>query len=136
MLPVGSNTKSSTCATVSSNCVIWHGADIPCAGLCKGDSVTDVVLKLGELVCDINTRAGDVNVNTTCLGSGDVTWATYNDLIQYLTDKLCDLYTIVDGIVIPPSADLTANVAACLQSLAGGTTLGVVAYAELIGNEL
>lgn len=136
MLPVGSNTKSSACATVSSNCVIWHGADIPCAGLCKGDSVTDVILKLGDLVCDIDARAGDVNVNTTCLGSGDVTWATYNDLIQYLTDKLCDLYTVVDGIVIPPSPNLTANVAACLQSLAGGTTLGVVAYTELIGNQL
>jgi len=52
MLPVGSNNKSTPCSVISSNCVSWQGPDIPCIGLCKGDTVTDVVAKLGELVCD------------------------------------------------------------------------------------
>lgn len=136
MLPVGSNTKSSTCSVLSSNCVIWHGADIPCIGLCKSDTVTDVILKLGELVCNIEGRAGDITVNTECLGSGSVTWENYNDLIQYLTDRLCNLYTIVSDIVIPTPISLTADVATCLQAAAGGATLGVVEYAELIGTTL
>lgn len=136
MLPVGSNTKSSTCSVLSSNCVIWHGADIPCIGLCKSDTVTDVILKLGELVCNIEGRAGDITVNTECLGSGSVTWENYNDLIQYLTDRLCNLYTIVNDIVIPSPINLTADVATCLQAAAGGATLGVVEYAELIGTTL
>jgi hypothetical protein len=136
MLPVGSNTKSSTCSVLSSNCVIWHGADIPCIGLCKSDTVTDVILKLGELVCNIEGRAGDITVNTECLGSGSVTWDNYNDLIQYLTDRLCNLYTIVNDIVIPSPINLTADVATCLQAAAGGATLGVVEYAELIGTTL
>lgn len=136
MLPVGSNTKSSTCSVLSSNCVIWHGADIPCIGLCKSDTVTDVILKLGELVCNIEGRAGDITVNTECLGSGSVTWDNYNDLIQYLTDRLCNLYTIVNDIVIPTPISLTADVATCLQAEAGGATLGVVEYAELIGTTL
>jgi len=136
MLPVGSNTKSSTCSVLSSNCVIWHGADIPCIGLCKSDTVTDVILKLGELVCNIEGIAGDITVNTECLGSGSVTWENYNDLIQYLTDRLCNLYTIVNDIVIPSPINLTADVATCLQAAAGGATLGVVEYAELIGTTL
>jgi hypothetical protein len=136
MLPVGSNTKSSTCSVLSSNCVIWHGADIPCIGLCKSDTVTDVILKLGELVCNIEGKAGDITVNTECLGSGSVTWENYNDLIQYLTDRLCNLYTIVNDIVIPSPINLTADVATCLQAAAGGATLGVVEYAELIGTTL
>lgn len=136
MLPVGSNTKSSTCSVLSSNCVIWHGADIPCIGLCKSDTLTDVILKLGELVCNIEGRAGDITVNTECLGSGSVTWENYNDLIQYLTDRLCNLYTIVNDIVIPTPISLTADVATCLQAAAGGATLGVVEYAELIGTTL
>lgn len=133
MLPVGSNTKSSTCSVLSSNCVIWHGADIPCIGLCKSDTVTDVILKLGELVCNMDGRASEITVNTECLGSGSVTWTDYNDLIQYLTDRLCNLYTIVEDIVIPNPINLTADVASCLQAEAGGATLGVVEYAELIG---
>ena len=135
MLPVGSNNKSTPCSVVSSNCVSWQGPDIPCIGLCKGDTVTDVVTKLGELVCDIDTRAAEVSVNVACLGGGDFSYTNYNDLIQYVVDKLCDLYTIVDDIVIPSPISLTCDVAPCLQAEAGSTTLGVVAYAELIGTE-
>jgi hypothetical protein len=135
MLPVGSNNKSTPCSVISSNCVSWQGPDIPCIGLCKGDTVTDVVSKLGELVCDIDTRAAEVSVNVSCLGGGDFVYTNYNDLIQYITDKLCDLYTIVDDLVIPTPISLICDVAPCLQAEAGATTLPVVEYAELIGNE-
>jgi len=134
MLPVGSNNKSTPCSVVSSNCVSWQGPDIPCIGLCKGDTVTDVIAKLGELVCDIDTRASEVTVNVACLGGG--TYDNYNDLIQFITTKLCDLYTIVNDIVIPSPISLICDVAPCLQAEAGGTTLDVVSYAELIGLEL
>jgi len=135
MLPTGSNHTKTPCSVVSSNCVSWQGPDIPCVGLCKGDTVTDVVTKLGEVLCDIDTRAAEVNVNVTCLGGGDISFSTYNDLIQYVVDELCNLYTIVNSIVIPAPVNLTANVAACLQAEAGGVTLNVVDYAELIGEQ-
>lgn len=136
MLPVGSNLKSTTCALLSSNCVIWHGADIPCLSLCKDDTLTDIILKMGEYVCNLDVRAATITVNTECLGSGAVSWTNYNDLIQYITDKLCELTATVNNLVIPPTPSLTCSVATCLQSAAGGSTLGVVAYAELLGNEV
>lgn len=135
MLPTGSNHTKTPCSVVSSNCVSWQGPDIPCVGLCKGDTVTDVVTKLGEVLCDIDTRAAEVNVNVTCLGGGDISFSTYNDLMQYVVDELCNLYTIVNNIVVPSPVNLTANVAACLQAEAGGVTLNVVDYAELIGEQ-
>jgi hypothetical protein len=135
MLPVGSNHKSSTCAVLSSNCVIWHGAAIPCLNLCKDDTITDVILKMGELLCDTQTTAGSVNVDTTPLGN-PTTWTTYNDVIQFVVNDLSDLTTIVNNIVVPPTPNLTADVAACLQVAAGGATLGVVDYTELLGTEV
>lgn len=135
MLPTGSNHTKTPCSVVSSNCVSWQGPDIPCVGLCKGDTVTDVIAKLGEVLCDIDTRAAQVNVNVTCLGGGDISFSSYNELIQYVVDELCDLYDIVNNIVVPAPVNLTANVAPCLQAEAGGVTLSVVEYAELIGEQ-
>lgn len=135
MLPIGSNHKSSTCAVLSSNCVIWHGAAIPCLNLCKDDTITDVILKMGEILCDTQTTAGQVIVDTTPLGN-PTTWTTYNDVIQYIVDDVADLTTFVNNIVVPPTPNLTASVATCLQSIAGGPTLGVVSYTELLGNEV
>jgi len=135
MLPVGSNYKSSTCAVLSSNCVIWHGAAIPCLNLCKDDTITDVILKMGELLCDTITTAGQVNVDTTPLGN-PTSWTTYNDVIQFIVNNLSNLTTVVNNIVVPPTPNLTADVAACLQATAGGATLGVVEYTELLGTEV
>ena len=135
MLPVGSNHKSSTCAVLSSNCVIWHGAAIPCLNLCKDDTLTDVILKMGELLCETRDSAGQVIVDTTPLGD-PTQWTTYNDVIQFIVDDVATLTTTVNNIVVPPTPDLTCDVATCLQAAAGGTTLGVVEYAELIGTEL
>ena len=52
MIPVN-NGYTSPCSPISSNCVIWQGPDIPCIGICNGDTVSDVVGKLGEELCNI-----------------------------------------------------------------------------------
>lgn len=135
MLPVGSNLKSTTCALLSSNCVIWHGADIPCLNLCKDDTLTDIILKMGELLCETTSSAGTVNVDTTPLGN-PTTWTTYNEVIQFIVNDLADLTEVVNNIVIPATPNLTASVASCLQPEAGGATTDVVSYTEIIGTHI
>lgn len=53
MLPSNSNLAKETCNSISSNCVIWQGPDIPCLSLCTGDSITDVVYKLAVDYCAV-----------------------------------------------------------------------------------
>ena len=40
------------CIPVSSSCVLWDGGDIECIGVCKGDSVEDILTKLANYVCN------------------------------------------------------------------------------------
>ena len=37
---------------ISSNQVIWQGPDIPCIGLCNKDTVSIVVFKVAEKICE------------------------------------------------------------------------------------
>ena len=52
MIPTNNGTVS-PCDPISSNCVIWQGPDIACIDLCKGDTISIVVAKLAEKLCDI-----------------------------------------------------------------------------------
>ena len=137
MLPVGSNYSSNGCSEISSNCVIWQGPDIPCLSLCKGDTVSEVVAKLGEKLCDVldDCCIDIATLNLACLSLA-TTPASSTALIQALVTKICSLQTQISAISIPAAANLTCSVAACLQAAAGGATLGVVAYAQLLGTRL
>ena len=137
MLPVGSNYSSNGCSEISSNCVIWQGPDIPCLSLCKGDTVSEVVAKLGEKLCDVldDCCIDIATLNLACLSLA-TTPASSTALIQALVTKICSLQTQISAISIPAAANLTCSVAACLQAAAGGATLGVVSYAQLLGTRL
>ena len=137
MLPVGSNYSSSGCSEISSNCVIWQGPNIPCLSLCKGDTVSEVVAKLGEQLCDVLTDCciDIATLNLACLSLGS-TPTSSTALIQALVTKICSLQSQISAISVPAAANLTCSVAACLQAAAGGATLGVVSYAQLLGTRL
>ncbi|BCV01362.1 MAG: hypothetical protein CM15mV42_0380 [uncultured marine virus] len=57
MIPTN-NGNMSPCDPISSNCVIWQGPDIECINLCKGDTISIVIAKLAEELCNI--------IDTTC----------------------------------------------------------------------
>ena len=54
MIPSNSGGSSAAgCNPISSNCVIWQGPDIPCINLCKGDSISQVLAHLAEIMCEV-----------------------------------------------------------------------------------
>jgi hypothetical protein len=138
MLPI-KNGSTSPCANISSNCVIWQGPDIPCIGLCNGDTVSDVIAKLAEKLCDIldGVTAAEPDLsglNLACtLPAGQAAPDTVAETIQLIVDYVCALQPSVSP-QLP-----TLNLPACLHY---DTPTGVVTalrldlYAEYLANKI
>ena len=96
MIPT-SNNNNLGCNPISSNCVIWQGPDINCGNLviCNGDSVSDVVAKLADELCDA-THSVALNIDVKCLeGIADPT--NLDEVVQALIDKVCETTPPVPG---------------------------------------
>jgi hypothetical protein len=93
MKPYKSSSDKENCSPVSSNCVIWQGPDISCINLCKGDSVSDIVYKLGVQLCDFQNTASLSDLQLDCLldicTSSAKPELTLAAVLQLIIDKIC-----------------------------------------------
>lgn len=124
MLPTRSNTAEQGCSPVSSNCVIWQGPDIACLNLCNGDTVSDVVYKVAEKLCLLQTELGLSSLDLSCLVSfaSSVGPAPTNKtllaVLDYIVKKVCGLNAKVDAITPGGTggySEPTLNLPTCLQ---------------------
>ncbi len=106
MKPIN-KTKISNCpeGIYTSNCVTWTGPDIPCIDLCNGDSVSNVVFKVAEKICELYTDYESLkDLNYQCLIEElSVTTPsniTFKTLFQLLIDNDCKLKDLIDAINI------------------------------------
>lgn len=93
MKPYSSSSEKENCSPLSSNCVEWQGPFIECINICKGDSVSDIVYKLSEKVCNIEGGTTINDVNLTCiLNACDNIKApdgTLGSILQTIVDGVC-----------------------------------------------
>jgi hypothetical protein len=124
MLPIKSNTAEQGCSPVSSNCVIWQGPDIACLNLCNGDTVSDVVYKVAEKLCTIQTELGLSSLDLSCLVSFATsvgpapTNKTLLAVLDFIVKKICGLNIKVDAINPSGGGSTTEpniNLPVCLQ---------------------
>ena len=102
MIPT-SNNNNLGCNPISSNCVIWQGPDINCGDLviCNGDSVSDVVAKLAEELCNA-TYNPTLNIDVNCLtGIADPT--NLDEVVQAIIDKICQTPDPNPGSSVDPT---------------------------------
>jgi len=86
------NADSQSCGTtLSSNCIIWQGNDIPCLNLCKGDTVSDVVFKLATEVCTIMETLDVTHYDLSCFSLTTCSPEDFHALIQLLIKRICAL---------------------------------------------
>lgn len=137
MIPNKSNTTNG-CNNTSSNCVIWQGPDLTCVNICQGDTISDVVAKLAEQLCECcgldpnalnqpnfgNMPAGggksatslDIRtVNQLCLEADYGKAGTIQQLINNIIDKLCK----ETGQSTTDVCSCNINLPECLISQAG-----------------
>jgi len=85
------NIDKTGCSNISSNCVSWQGPDIECIGLCKGDSVTEVVYKLALELCKLMDIFDLTNYDLQCFSTGVCQPQNFKDFINILINKVCTL---------------------------------------------
>jgi len=104
MIPTN-NGSSAPCNPISSNCVIWQGPDIPCINLCNGDTVSEVIAKLAQELCDIIDATCDCNPDLRELKLNCIPPPSQEnpDLAQYLNaiiEYVCAIPTGPDNIIV------------------------------------
>jgi len=75
--------------------VIWQGPDIPCIKLCKGDNVSVVVYKLATELCKLLEQTNVSAYDLSCLQLVGCTPDTFQELIQLLISRICELENCV-----------------------------------------
>ena len=139
------NLDNSPCSPTSSNCIIWQGPDIPCIKLCKGDTISDVIFKLATELCTIMETLKVSNYDLECFNLVACPPSNFEELIQFLINKICELQLEVDATVVgvavtgatpkSTSADTLVSVAPCF--IVGTTTvMTVVEYATAMGTAI
>jgi hypothetical protein len=145
-LPTNSGrAKDQGCNPVSSNCVVWQGPDLECIGLCKGDTISDVLAKMATQLCMLVDMFDLSEFDFTCL-SVPVSEQPEDmgGLIQILIDRICVLENISPIDPSNPAGDCPDN---CLVPIADCfyfinpqgdtvTTMTLVEYVNTIGNKI
>lgn len=134
MKPYKSSVSVENCSPISSNCVIWQGPDLPCLHLCKGDTVSDVVYKLAEEVCQLKESIGLTDVDLTCLLDICQTTPepnkTLSNILNLLINKVCCINDIIDNLPPPGNnyQEPILNLPTCLQypDGSGGTVTQLI----------
>lgn len=135
------NYDKTPCNPISSNCVIWQGPDIPCINLCKGDTVSDVVYKLAKELCEILDILNVENYDLDCFGIDACGPENFQDLIQFIIQKICELENISPGQGSGGGTNLT-DCPDCLVAVAdcfvanGITSMQLTDYVNAIANRV
>lgn len=139
------NLDNSPCSPISSNCVIWQGPDIPCIKLCKGDTVSDVIYKLGMELCNIMELLDVNGYDLSCFDLASCKPQNIQELIQFLIERICALEAADSAAVATPtspvnearstSANTLVTVAPCF--VVGTTTVMTISeYAQAAGTKI
>lgn len=141
MKPINADEKG--CNPISSDCVIWQGPNIECISLCKGDSVSTVVAKLAQELCDLIDIFNLDSYDLSCLNLGSCGPSDFQALMNILIEKICQLEGI-DSIETQVSTsscpDCVVNIADCFyyENELGDqvTTMQLTDYVTAVGNRI
>jgi len=85
-----------------SSSVIWDGPTISCINLCKGDTVSDLIYKIGKQICCIIEQENDLKeLDLECLinyCSNCNKNFTIKYILQLILDNDCDLKTMINNL--------------------------------------
>jgi len=99
MKPLNLNNKTACSQITSSNCVRWDGPDIECLDLCYGESVSEVVYKLGNELCTLLDTLNVSNYNEIlqdCPALNECEPLDIGGLFEFILTNICQLQGTAD----------------------------------------
>lgn len=119
MTPTRSNLNKETCSPLSSNCIIWQGPDLPCIGLCREDSISEVVYRIAVELCNIKDNFDFTDVDLECLLKVCTTSPepekTIGNILNLVINKVCCLSDAIKAIVPSDQEEPYVNLAECFM---------------------
>ena len=142
MIPVNNSAATTGCSNTSSSCIIWQGPNITCINLCDGDSINEVIGKIGEKLCALPSQcadAADIDVSGLTFGclvdEGQSNPTNILGVIQLLITEVCGIVPGSTTTTLP-----TVNLPSCLYYTPQGgeevTALPLDQYASLLATEI
>lgn len=101
-----SNQKVRRCiSSTTTSCIEWSGGDIPCLGICDGDTLTELETAIANKVCELVELTDMTEVVIPCelevaFGTRDQTILNY---INYILEIACAQKAAID--VLPTTND-------------------------------
>lgn len=133
------NADNAPCSPQSSNCVIWAGPDISCINLCTGDTISDTVSKLATELCTIMTTLKVSSYDISCFSLATCPPAKFEELIQLLIKRICDLENVSTTTSTASSGDCPTSCIMTIESclITGeATTMNLTEYVTLIAKKV
>ena len=85
-----------------SNNTFWDGDNIPCLGICSGQSISTVVKNLATEICNLLSPLDLSTLTLECalniFNKSPITNRTLSNVLQLLIDNECGLKTLIDNL--------------------------------------
>lgn len=102
---------------VSTNCVTYQGADIPCLGICKGSNLSVVEMAIANRLCELSdlTDATTITVPACIIAAWNAGQEdkTILNLLQFALDQICVLQAEITVLQTPVEPKVTLDYACC-----------------------
>lgn len=102
---------------VSTNCITYQGADIPCLGICKGSNLSVVEMAIANRLCELSdlTDATTITVPECIIAAWNAGQKdkTILNLLQLALDQICVLKAEITVLQTPVEPKVTLDYACC-----------------------
>jgi hypothetical protein len=127
------NYDNSPCNPTSSNCVVWQGPNLDCIKLCTGDTVSDVIANLATELCNVMDELSITNYDLSCFNLVGCKPETYQELLQFLINKVCTCCNIPAPVTEPEEIKQDLITVAPCFVVNGITNMSLIDYVTAIG---
>lgn len=128
--------KDLPCVKTPSKCIIWVGGKIHCIEVCDGDTIEDIIKKIGKKLKDLYQS---ISIETLdfgdLLGEKECPPSKLIDVIQLIINKINDCCS-TKVVIASDNSNITVSVAECFQELLGVSVMDIVQYVQFLGNKI
>lgn len=125
------NKGKENCIKTSSTCMLWFGGKVCSISVCEGDTIEDIVKKLGKSIYSLEQVLDINNLDfSDLLAEKECPPKDIKDLIQLILNKIQECCGTSETV---SAVEVTVTPASCFVGELGEDPISVQAYVEFLG---